>query len=211
MKLNTIHVRLHFIEGILGSLPSNEDIYRDYIASKAPNAATIEEEVAAVGADGVAEKGMTVFGKKADGTPFLYDYHIKGFFKGACGALKKVDGTLSSKEKAFKKKIDLHIFPAPREIAFHDAGKMMKNERPLRASTPMGERVSLACSEEISAGAYVECDIKYLIPADGDLIREWLDYGELSGIGQWRNSGKGRFLWEELDDNGNRIGGNYVS
>jgi hypothetical protein len=30
------------------------------------------------------------------------------------------------------------------------------------------------------------------------IIREWLDYGKLRGLGQWRNSGKGRFSWVEL-------------
>lgn len=30
-------------------------------------------------------------------------------------------------------------------------------------------------------------------------VREWLDYGVLRGIGQWRNSGKGRFTYEVLD------------
>lgn len=29
---------------------------------------------------------------------------------------------------------------------------------------------------------------------------EWLDYGELRGIGQWRNSGKGRFKWHDITD-----------
>lgn len=29
-------------------------------------------------------------------------------------------------------------------------------------------------------------------------VREWLDYGILRGIGQWRNSGMGRFTWEEI-------------
>ena len=33
-----------------------------------------------------------------------------------------------------------------------------------------------------------------LLPA----VREWLDYGKLHGFGQWRNSGKGRFEWEEM-------------
>ena len=35
---------------------------------------------------------------------------------------------------------------------------------------------------------------------DVEYVREWLDYGRLNGIGQWRNSGKGRFVWEELSD-----------
>jgi hypothetical protein len=30
------------------------------------------------------------------------------------------------------------------------------------------------------------------------VVREWLDYGKLRGLGQWRNSGKGRFSWEVL-------------
>ena len=29
--------------------------------------------------------------------------------------------------------------------------------------------------------------------------REWLDYGALRGIGQWRNSGKGRYTYEILN------------
>jgi hypothetical protein len=28
------------------------------------------------------------------------------------------------------------------------------------------------------------------------LVEEWLEYGELRGLGQWRNSGKGRFTAE---------------
>ena len=30
-------------------------------------------------------------------------------------------------------------------------------------------------------------------------VLEWLDYGILRGIGQWRNSGKGRFTYEVLE------------
>lgn len=53
-------VRLTFLEPVLGTWPSNENIARDFIASKAPDASTIEDEIAALGADAVAEKGKTV-------------------------------------------------------------------------------------------------------------------------------------------------------
>lgn len=61
-----------------------------------------------------------------------------------------------------------------------------------------GERVSLAISEQIPAGATVEFSIVMLSDDHEEAVREWLDYGRFSGIGQWRNSGKGRFTWEEV-------------
>ena len=33
-----------------------------------------------------------------------------------------------------------------------------------------------------------------------DVVRECLDYGQLRGLAQWRNSGKGRFAWEEITE-----------
>ena len=59
-----------------------------------------------------------------------------------------------------------------------------------------GERVTLANSESIPAGSSVEFDIVLLEPKDREMVEEWLDYGSLNGIGQWRNSGKGAFTWE---------------
>ena len=191
-------VRLTFTEPVLGTSPANEDIYREFIASKAEDAATIEEEVAALGADAVAEKGMTVFPRLDDGTPFLYDYQIKGFFKDTCGGLRKVKGTVSSGIKAYKKEIDKLIFPEPRRIPFLNCECIDVCQRPLRAQTPQGERVSLAMSEEIPAGASIEFEIVCLHEDHEKAVREWLNYGKYSGIGQWRNSGKGRFVWEEI-------------
>lgn len=191
-------VRLTFIESLLGTSAANEDIYRDFIGSKAPDAETVKDEVAALGADAVVEKGMTVFPKMDDGTPFLYDYQVKGFFKDTCGGLKRVPGTESSKIKAYKKEIDKLVFVEPRKIKIDYEGEIGECQRPLRAQTAQGERVSLAISEEIPAGATVEFTILLLNGSHEKLVREWLDYGVLSGIGQWRNSGKGRFRWEEI-------------
>ena len=197
--MKEMHIKLTFLESILGTCPSNSDLYRDFIATKAPDASTIEDEVAAIGADAVADRGMTVFPRLDDGTPFLYDYQIKGFFKDTCGGLRKVKGTESEKIKAYKKEIDKLIFPSPRCIPILFDGEIGECQRPLRAQTAQGERVSLAISEEIPAGATIEFSITLLNDGNEKAVREWLDYGKFSGIGQWRNSGHGRFTWEELD------------
>jgi hypothetical protein len=196
--MKEIKVRINFFEGVLGMSPANENIYRDFIGSKSPSAASVEEEVEALGAEGYVEKQMTVFPKE-NGVPFIWDYQIKGFFKDACGGLRKVKGTESSKIKAFKKEIDKLIFPEPRKIFFENYGTIGECQRPLRASTPQGERISLAISEEIPAGASLTFSVVCFTDESISLVREWLDYGKYSGFAQWRNSGKGRFTWEEIE------------
>lgn len=193
-------VRVTFTEALLGTWPSNENVARDFIASKAPDAATVEDEIAAIGVDAVAEKGKTVF-PRVDGKPVLYDYQIKGFFKDSCGMLARVKSTKSSSLKAYKKIIDGLIFVEPRCIPIHVNGEIGECQRPLRAQTAQGERVSLAMSEKIPTGSSIEFEITLFDEkAHKDAVLEWLDYGRLRGIGQWRNSGKGRFSYEVLAD-----------
>lgn len=214
--MKNMKVRITLLEGMLGTSPSNEEIYRDFIGSKAPDASSVEEEVASLGADAVAEKGRTVFPRLEDGTPFLYDYQIKGFFKDACGVLnrltkkeEKVDengkkvktktvSNESGKIKAFKKEIDGLIFVEPRKIPIIFDGEVTDCQRPLRAQTMQGERVTLASSDEVPAGAQMEFTITLFNDEHEAAVREWLDYGRFRGLGQWRNSGKGRFKWEEI-------------
>lgn len=193
--MTEMKVKLTFTEPVLGTSPANEKVYEDFIGSKAPDAQSIEDEIEALGIDGVAEKGMTLFGKTDELDPFIYDYHVRGFFKSACGFLRNVSGTKSSKLKAYKKRIDGLIFVKPRQIVFKDYGDLHICQRPLRAQTMQGERVALAASEEVNAGASVEFTIECFADEDMELVREWLDYGKYNGIGQWRNSGKGRFTW----------------
>lgn len=54
-------VKITFLEPALGTWPNNKNIAEEFIASKAPDASTIEEEIAALGIDAVTEKGKTVF------------------------------------------------------------------------------------------------------------------------------------------------------
>jgi len=204
-----IKARLTFIDELLGTAPSNEDVYREYIASKAPDAASVADEVAAVGVDGVVEQGMTIFPRGDDGAPALWDYQIKGFFKDACSMLARVGGkdengkkvkaaNESGKLTAFKKIIDGLIFVSPRQIPIRFDGGIGRCQRPLRAQTAQGERTALAISETIPSGASIEIEVVCLSESHTAAVREWLDYGELRGLGQWRNSGKGRFTWEEI-------------
>lgn len=196
--MKEIKAKITFTEELLGTASSDPEVHKTYIASKAPNAPKLEEEVEALGVDNIAEKSMTIFPRDKDGNPILWDYQIKGFFKDSCSALRKVTGTVSSKIKAYKKEIDGLIFVFPREIKLNLNGEIGICERPLRAQTAQGERVALASSETVPAGSSAKITIRCLSDAHEKAVREWLDYGQLKGLGQWRNSGKGRFSWEEI-------------
>ena len=197
--MKKLKFRITFTDDLLGTCSGNADIHREFIASKAPDAQKIEDEVAALGVEGVEEKTMTIFPKLPDGTPFLWDYQIRGFFKEICGAMRGIEGTKSSKVKAYKKKVDNTVFVEPREIPLDMHGMQIDNcQRPLRAQTMQGERIALANSEVCPEGTSCEFTVVCMIDSDVDLVREWLEYGSYKGIGQWRNSGKDRFTFEEM-------------
>ena len=194
--MTEMKVRLTFTEPVLGTASGNPELHREYIASKAPNAPKIEEEVEALGVDAVEEKQMTLFPRLDDGTPFMWDYQVKGFFKSACKAMNNSDG--HTKVTAYKTKIDQLIFVKERKIPFVFDGEIGTLQRPLRASTAQGERIALASSEMIPAGATVEFTIMSL---NKDLMKnvcDWLDYGQWSGLLQWRGGGYGRFTWQDM-------------
>jgi hypothetical protein len=151
-------------------------------------------------------KQMTIF-PRVDGKPVFYDYQIKGFFKDTCSALARAKYTKSSTLKAYKKVIDGMIFPFPRTIPIDVHGEIGECQRPLRAQTAQGERVSLANSEEIPAKSTIKFGVTLADPAHESLLKEWLDNGFFRGLGQWRNSGKGRFVYKMLDEEGNNLGG----
>lgn len=194
--MKQIKYRLTLTEPILGSQPADPELHTKYIASKAPHDEG-EEETESLPEDG---KGITVFARNDDGDPVLWDYQIKGFFKDSCKMLRKIKGTKSSKVKAYKQEIDGLVFVLPRkiEIVMPEGSKIETCERPLRASTPMGERIALNSSEMIQAGSILEFTVKLYDESMEEWIEEMLEYGKDRGLGQWRNSGMGRFTWEKL-------------
>lgn len=199
MKPHTLKVRVTLEEEMLGMSPSDPKICEEFIASKAPDAKSTEEEVAAIGVEAFVEKTMTVFPKE-NGKPFMWNFQLKGMFKDSCGMLYRVPGTLSNKLKAYRKVIDGLIFVQPRRIMLNmPEGTVFSScQRPLRVNGPQGERVALANSETVPIGTWLEFTVNMLDEGHEKLVREWLDYGQLRGLGQWRNSGKGIYTWKEV-------------
>lgn len=201
-------VKLTFTEELLGTAPQNPELYENYIAKKA--GITEEKTDNELGTlpelEDEVDKGTTVFHRMADGRLMLYDYQIKGFFKDACGCLSRVSGTRSDKLKAFKKVIDGIIFINEREIPIELGGDLGMCDRAgicvrsLRVNGPQGERVALARSETAPAGSSITFTVDVLDSRLLPVVKDWLEYGRKRGLGQWRNSGKGRFTYEILSE-----------
>ena len=206
--MKTLKVRLTLTEEALGMMPTSKEVHEEFIASKAPDAPSIEEEVEAIGVEEVVEKQKTVFPRLDDGTLFFWDYQLRGMVKDAIGMLRKVTNTACSKVTSYKKAVDGLIFVKERKIPIHLGGDIGDCQRPLRASGPQGDRVALANSETVPAGSWIEFTFEILQDSLEKAVRECLDYGIRRGLAQWRNSGKGRYVWEELDYDGKVIGGN---
>lgn len=207
MYTQHMRVRLTFTDEVLATQPADKDIHASYISSKAPDAKSKAEEIEAIGVEEFIEKGKTVFPRTEDGTPLIWAYQIKGFFKAAAKTLHDVKNTHSSKLTGYLKRVDRDVFVFPtieeragRKIPFENYGEIHDCQRPLRASTPQGERVAISDSEAIDPGAQIEFDIEWFEDKQMSeaLICEWLDYGKYSGLLQWRNAGKGTFTWERV-------------
>ena len=197
MKFIKCHAVL--TEELLGTSASSKEIHEEFIASRAPDAPSREEEVAAIGVDEVVEKSKTVFPRlngKPDGQPFIWDYQIKGFLKEAARAMARVTGSEAAKTKAYLKIVNDCIFVYPRRIPLNyegaERGIVGSCQRPLRAQTMQGERMTLSNSETVPEGAWFDFDVKLYDEKYEKLLLELLPYAADKGFLQWRNSGKGR-------------------
>lgn len=207
-KEMSIKVKAEMIEPLLGTLSGNPELAEEFIASKHPSGEVQKDEAAAIEELAeVVEKASTYFPRK-DGKPFVFDYQIKGFIKAACETmihtstmtkeeLKKVRLT----EYLYKRTLDGLLFVSPRRIFLQlpNGDEELKFcQRPLRGQTMKGERIALARSEMAPIGTKIEFEIRVLNKNLMQFLKPWLDYGVLRGLLQWRNSGMGRFEWEEM-------------
>lgn len=218
-----------FFRRLLGSAPANKEVYKEYIASKRadleerkgkmedrsgkpsqPTPGTVEEELETVNEDaGVTQFHNDLEQKTEDGVDgqglFLFDYQVAGFWKEAGEVVAPELGI-----KQIRSKLDNYMMIEPRRIYIHgEDGKVrtacdLKLERPLRAQTMQGPRVSLACSEVVNPGAWIEYTVDFMPyiksgygkeakNIDIDKFVELISwYAARKGHGQWRNGGNGK-------------------
>jgi hypothetical protein len=94
----------------------------------------------------------------------------------------------------------------PRKLYLHNGtGKILQKpdgveQRPIRAMTAQGPRVTVKQSEKVNAGTWFDAEIEILPLGEKEItetmIREWLGYGVYSGLGEWRTGSFGRFIFE---------------
>ncbi len=205
--------RFTLTENLLGTIPSKKDLFSAHVA----NEETQDDEREQMKDLEAGEAGYTTFMQDEQGV-YLYDFHVKGFLKEAGNVLKEVVETSTVKKtkdgpggepydlksaqvgvKALKSKLDNFVFVFPRRIFLKDKVDGVF-ERPLRAMTALGPRVALAKSDYVAAGTQFEVEIALLPHKEltWPLIEELLDYGQLKGLGQFRNGSYGRFTWEHI-------------
>jgi len=203
-------VNVEFITDALGTMPGDEEIVKEHILAavrkKHPDLpAEMEKETldSLPQVDGEVEKQTTYFYRDEDGNVCMRDYQLKGFFKSACGGLRRIKGTHSNKMKAYKKQIDLliHVYPKFIKLNLPEGKEVGILERPLRAQTPQGERVCLARSELVPEGTKATFEVHLLQPEHEAVFEEWMEFAKYYFYGQWRNAGHGRakVTWEYIN------------
>ena len=184
MKTSKKRFKATLITEMLGTLPKDPEVYKRYIATK-------EDEIEnAENLEYTEKGGWTTFAKDSDGEIFIYDYMIKGFLKSACETL--MANKAVNKIPAYKKWFDRLVFIWPRRIMIGKKEADLVIERPLRAMTAQGPRVTVTRSDALDIGTTFEFEVELLKndkKIDWKLIEACMDYGKYVAFGQWRGSG----------------------
>lgn len=211
LKLNGEKIRalIELTEPMLGTIPKNPDIYARFVASKAPGVTKdengnyiypdeVKEEIASVpevDLDSIEADSWTGFFQSEKGV-YLYNYMMLGQIK--AGLENLIENQAIKKIPAYKKWADRLIVVNPRKVFFLTPdGKIIKEpddyiERPLRAMTAKGERITVVRSDIVLAGRQLLFEVEILHNSKGlnaDTITKALQFGAYYGLGQWRGSG----------------------
>lgn len=197
MEMITNEVKIKFTEKILGPLPKNPNIYRDWVQTKKDKDSPPDDESANVPASDKTDeqlKGWTGFLQDEIGL-FLYDYVLKGFLKYSATIMAE-----ELKVKQLKSKVIKNVFVSGRKIYFIKNGKKFKEpdgflERGLQVMVATGPRNTLMRSDHLPAGTTITFRISFrkFSPITQKIINSLLEYGVFCGLCQWRTGGYGKF------------------
>lgn len=228
METTKFKVREVFFRRLLGSAPASKEIYQQFILNKRqelearkqkkaeltgkpvmPTPGNEAEELDTLNEDsGVTQFHNDLGQTDEDGNPgkgiFLYDYQVAGFWKESAEALAPKFAIAQVRSK-----LDLYMQIEPRRVYIHGTDGNVRTkadftlERPLRAKTMRGDRVTLAASEVFKEGIWIEYSVDFMplrtrAGKDGKLVdldrfvEEVAWYAGRHGHGQWRNGGNGK-------------------
>lgn len=189
---NEYELVLEFTEPILGTIPKHRDVWSEHVRTQLTGDDETGEVATLAEAADIDEKGWTGFHADDKGRPIMYDYQVKGFLKEAGNTIKDV-----VKVKALRSHIEKDVFVFPRQTVLAEEPDDFL-ERPLRAMTMQGPRVTVVRSDLINPGTEYTLHLKVLETSKvtEEVLRACLDYGAMKGLGQWRNGGYGRFVYE---------------
>lgn len=148
---------------------------------------------------------------------YLLDYVVRGFLCAAAQA-EKTYGTGPAQIKQLNDKVKKHVFVHEKRVRINEIetpedeedfdNELIRKgadgrpvcERPLRASTAQGPRVTVTRSDTVLAGATLTFHLKVLdgVGITKPVIESLLQYGDMSGLAQWRSGGWGQFEVTEL-------------
>lgn len=177
---------------VLGSQPGKDTPASDYLAKKMrdehPEIEVPAEEVNSLPEE--LEKGTTGFFRQTiagEEWACLRGYQIKGMLKEAANDLNGLGGV-----KMLRDKISKCLRVKEDYIPLCKASELTICERPLRAMTMQGPRVSLSRSEMSPAGLSftVNIEVRELpkFKLETEVLEQIVAAAEWLGIGQWRNS-----------------------
>lgn len=165
-------IRFRTTSMMLGTMPNNPDIYREYVASKAPDAKTMEDEIAQSSVEDVVSKGTTVFPKgkflkTADNVffdpnydvipdgldleevivPFMWAYQWRGSFKESISMLQRASGKKSKAAKAAEAKAAAEEIKQSNEDA-QDIPEMVEEQPKKRSRKKKTDTATTATAED---------------------------------------------------------------
>ena len=216
-------VRIIFKDALLAVSPGQPDIKAQHITKLSMDAMSRDEEIMIAGAQAVIDKGREHFEVMND--RYVWSAHRwLAFIRDRANDLSAVSSSKTSlasnlksnilKRISFTRKYYPVTLPKGAEISFLDRGMPgdgYKRETSIKSSemAPIGTSTYFVVQIENGSVCGKEKDKRV---STWDVIRETLNCGSTRGTGGWRGSGcYGKFLWEELDENGVVIDGNTFS